>query len=152
MDQSLNSRVAQLDVLVGDWELKSTSGWQTMNTARTSFRWLGERRFLIQRTDPPTYLAPEWQGAAPQWVHAVIGFDDYSDRFTMLYADSRGVCRSYSMELDGNRSTLSGRPGADFHQRFDATLSEDHNTIGGRWEASDDGQSWTTDFDVTFGA
>lgn len=110
----------------------------------------GQRAFLSQRQDPHTYLAPEWEGAAPTWTDAVIGFDDHSGAFTMLYADARGVCRTYRMDFEGNRWTMSARAGEDFHQRFDATVSADASTIDGRWEASGDGQVWTTDFVVTY--
>lgn len=149
MDRALNPRLNRLDVLVGEWELTATSGERTMSTARTTFEWSGDGAFLVQRIDPQTYLAPEWEGAAPVRAAAVIGLDDYSGTFTMLYADSRGVCRTYRMTLDENRWTLSSRPGSDFFQRFEGSIDDDH-TVRGRWEASSDGQSWSTDFDVTY--
>jgi hypothetical protein len=77
MDRTPNPRLDRLEVLVGDWELTATSGEKTMSTSRSTFRWLGDCGFLIQRVDPPTYLTPEWVGAAPTWVDAVIGLDDY---------------------------------------------------------------------------
>lgn len=150
MDRSLNPRLDRLDVLVGEWELTATSGERTMSTSRSTFQWLGDRGFLVQRTDPPTYLAPEWAGAAPTQVDGVIGLDDHSDVFTMLYADSRGVCRTYRMSLDADRWTLSSRPGPVFYQRFEGTFNDDRTVIDGRWEASEDGRNWSTDFNVTF--
>ena len=38
----------------------------------------------------------------------------------------------------------------DFSQRFTGTFSEDGNTIAGRWDTSNDGTSWTHDFDLTY--
>jgi hypothetical protein len=35
-------------------------------------------------------------------------------------------------------------------QRFSATISDDGNTISGRWEKSPDGRTWETDFDLTY--
>lgn len=150
MDRSLNPRLARLEPLVGQWELTASSGGRTMSTSRSTFQWLGDAAFLVQRTETPTYLAPEWVGAAPERVDAVIGLDDHSDTFTMLYADSRGVCRTYRMTLDVHAWTLSSRPGPEFHQRFEGTFNGERSLIEGRWEASSDGRTWTTDFDVSY--
>jgi hypothetical protein len=139
-----------LDVLVGEWELTASSSGRVMSTSRSTFQWLGDRGFLVQRNDPPAYLAPEWVDAAPRWVDAVIGLDDHTDVFTMLYTDSRGVCRTYRMSLDANRWRLEAQPGPDFFQRFDGVLNDDRTVIDGRWEASSDGTNWSTDFDVTY--
>lgn len=150
MDRSLFPRLTRLDLLVGEWALTASSGGTVMSTSRSTFQWLGDRGFLVQRNDPPSYLAPEWADGAPQWVDAVIGLDDHTDVFTMLYTDSRGVCRTYRMTLDTNRWTLEGQPDADFFQRFDGNFRDDNTVIDGRWEASEDGTTWSTDFDVTY--
>ncbi len=150
MDRSLNPRLARLDLLVGHWELIASSDGRTMSKARATFRWLDGTGFLTHRVDPQTYLVPEWVGAAPSWTESVIGLDDHSDTFTMLYTDSRGVCRTYRMTLDATRWTLSSRPGPEFHQRFEGTFNDDHTLITARWEASPDGDDWATDFDVTY--
>jgi hypothetical protein len=150
MDRSLNPRLTRLDLLVGDWELTATSGGRIMSRSRSTFHWLGDRGFLVQRNDPPTYVVPEWVDAAPRWVDAVIGLDDHSDVFTMLYTDSRGVCRTYRMRLDAGRWTLESRPGRDFFQRFEGAFDDGRTVIDGRWEASDDAANWSTDFDVTY--
>ncbi len=149
MDRSLNPRLTRLEVLVGQWELTASSGERIMSTSRSTFEWLGDRAFLVQRIDPQTHLVPEWVDAAPRWVDAVIGLDDHSDTFTMLYSDSRGVCRTYRMSLDANRWTLSAQAGPDFYQRFEGVFNDDGTVIDGRWEASGDGRNWTTDFNVT---
>jgi hypothetical protein len=150
MDRSLNPRLTRLEILVGHWELTASSGDRIMSTSRSTFGWLGDGGFLVQRTDPPTHLAAEWVDAAPTWVDTVIGLDDHSDSFTMLYADSRGVCRTYRMSLDAHRWTLSGRPGPDFYQRFEGNFNDDRTVIDARWEASGNGRDWTTDFNVTY--
>jgi hypothetical protein len=150
VDRSLNPGLTRLDVLVGQWELTASSGEQLMSTSRSTFEWLGDSGFLVQRTEPPSYLVKEWVGAAPERVDAVIGLDDHSDTFTMLYTDSRGVCRTYRMTLEADRWALSARPGPDFYQRFEGTFNEDRTVIDGRWEASSDGRTWSTDFTVTY--
>ncbi len=150
MDRSLNPRLTRLEVLVGQWELTASSGERVMSTSVSTFQWLEDRGFLVQRIDPPTFLVPEWVDAAPKWVDAIVGLDDYSDTFTMLHADSRGVCRTYRMSLDADRWTLSARPGPDFYQRFEGTFNEDRTVIEGNWKASGDSRNWTTDFNVTY--
>jgi hypothetical protein len=150
MDRSLNPGLTRLDLFVGEWELTASSGERIMSTSLSTFHWLGNSGFLVQRNAPPTYLAPEWADAAPRWVEAVVGLDDHSDLFTMLYTDSRGVCRTYRMSLDADRWTLESQPGPDFFQRFEGTINDDRTAIGGRWEASEDGQNSSTDFEVTY--
>jgi hypothetical protein len=63
IDRSLNPRLARLDLLVGEWELTASSGERTMSTSRSTFQWLGDSGFLVQRNDPPAYLVPEWADA-----------------------------------------------------------------------------------------
>ncbi|TDC56710.1 hypothetical protein E1212_01745 [Jiangella ureilytica] len=150
MENFVNPRLARLDVLVGAWEVTSAIEGRVMSRARSTFRWLDAGGFLAQRTDPQTYLVPEWQGAAPEWTETVIGLDDYSGAFTMLLADARGVCRTYGMGFEDGRWTLTSRPGEDFHQRFEGTVAADGTTIDGRWEASPDGRTWSTDFTVGY--
>jgi hypothetical protein len=70
------------------------------------------------------------------------------------YFDSRGVARIYRMSFaDGiwrlSRSSADFSP-LDFWQRFTGTFSEDGARIEGRWEISDDGSSWTVDFDLIY--
>ncbi|PZF83742.1 hypothetical protein C1I92_11545 [Jiangella anatolica] len=147
----MNPRLARLDVLVGAWELTATIDDRVMSRARTTFRWQGDGGLLAQRTDPQTFLVPEWEGAAPEWTETVIGVDDYSGAYTMLLSDARGVGRVYRMAFDDDRRwTMTSRPGEDFHQRFEGTVAADGATIDGRWEASSDGRTWATDFAVTY--
>lgn len=42
------------------------------------------------------------------------------------------------------------REGEPFPQRFTATISEDGNTITGRWEKAPDGHTWETDFNLVY--
>jgi hypothetical protein len=50
-----------------------------------------------------------------------------------LYSDDRGVCRVYEMSVG---------------QRFIGQISDDGNTIEGRWEKADDGRNFTTAFEL----
>ena len=71
-----------------------------------------------------------------------------------IRSDSRGVARLYAMTFDGRRWTLH-RGAADFtpldfHQRWEASVSDDGATIAGQWESSPDGEAWTRDFALTY--
>jgi hypothetical protein len=81
---------------------------------------------------------------------SVIGRNESSDTYSMLYYDVRGVSRIYAMGFDAGVWTLS-RQDPDFHQRFTGRLSEDGSTISAAWELSDDGGSrWQHDFDLSY--
>ncbi|MBB5787123.1 hypothetical protein [Jiangella mangrovi] len=150
MENFVNPRLARLGVLLGGWELTTSQGDRVMSRARTTFRWLDGGRFLSQRTDPQTELVPEWEGLAPAWTDSITGLDDHSDAFTVLYTDSRNVCRVYAMTFDDGQWVMTSRPAADFHQRFIGVVAADATAIDGRWEASPDGRVWATDFDVSY--
>jgi hypothetical protein len=68
---------------------------------------------------------------------------------TSSYSDERGVCRVYQMSI-GNGEWRLWRAGEPFSQWFKATFSDDENTITGRWEMTEDGTNYTTDFDVIY--
>jgi hypothetical protein len=119
--------------------------------ARTDFSWLEDGKFLRQFTtvDPAANLSPEWEINSPLPVTAIIGLDDATGDFTMLFGDGRGVRRVYAMTMDeGVLRMWRAEPG--LHQRFSATLSADGKALAGAWEASEDGVDWKHDFDVTY--
>jgi hypothetical protein len=135
----------EMEVLVGEWTQEATppSGEPWPGEARATFEWLegSEGRLLVERT---TVEMPE----APNGV-CVIGCDAASGSYYQLYTDDRNVCRVYEMSIGGGKWSL-WRDGEPFSQRFTATISEDGNTIEGRWEAAKDGINWETDFDLVF--
>ena len=59
------------------------------------------------------------------------------------------MCRVYEMSI-GDRQWKLWRAGDPFPQRFTATISQDGNTISGRWEKAEDGSNYTTDFNLTY--
>lgn len=131
-----------LDVLVGRWRLTSSLGPPDESpSAETTFEWLEERKFLIQRwhVDHPD---------APDGI-AIIGYDGEKGTYLQHYFDSRGVARIYEMSLtDGTWRLERSAPG--FSQRFAGTFDESQDTISGRWELSRDGTNWEHDFDLTY--
>jgi len=88
-------------------------------------------------------------GPEPPIATWIIGRDEASVDYSVLYSDDRGVSRIYAMSLRDNRWRL-WRDSAQFAQRFEATLSDDRNSIAGQWEKSSDGREWEHDFNVTY--
>ena len=62
----------------------------------------------------------------------------------------RGVCRVYEMSIGEDGEWKLWREGEPFPQRFSATISDDGETIVGRWEKAPDGRTWETDFYLTY--
>jgi hypothetical protein len=134
----------ELEVLVGEWSQKATppGGEPWPGEAKSTFEWLegSDNRLLVETS---TAEMPE----APDGV-CVYGCDAASGRYFQLYSDERNVCRVYEMSI-GDGEWKLWRDGEPFSQRFTATISEDGNTIDGRWEI-DEGDGWRTDFDLVF--
>jgi len=132
--------------------MQASVGGQLIGRGRTAFEWLERGSFVVQRAraDPPLPSAPaEWVENSPFPLATIIGLDDSTERFCMLYADSRGVFRVYQMSLsDGIWKVW--REAAGFFQRFTGTFSHDGKTITGSWEQSRDGWKWEPDFDLVY--
>ncbi|HZM40145.1 MAG TPA: hypothetical protein VFB94_13575, partial [Acidimicrobiales bacterium] len=56
-------------------------------------------------------------------------------------------CRVYEMSI-GNGEWKLWRDGEPFSQRFTATITDDGNTITGRWETAEDSTNYVPDFDL----
>ena len=145
MDQpTAEKALKELQVLVGEWTMEATppGGEPWPGEAKSIFEWLegSDNRLLIERS---TVEMPE----APNGV-CVIGCDAASGRYFQLYSDDRNVCRVYEMSIGDGEWTL-WRQGEPFDQRFTAVISDDGNTIEGRWELNE-GVGWKTDFDLTY--
>jgi hypothetical protein len=150
----VTDKLAALDALVGEWSMQAgpPDGEPWPGEARMSFEWIDGGGFLVQRW---TIDMPE----APNGV-ALIGVGDTpvpagesgesEDGYRQHYFDSRGVHRVYEMSLEGRIWKL-WRDGPGFvPQRFTGEISEDGKTITGRWEIAEDGESFETDFDLTY--
>lgn len=147
-----NPALRRLDPLVGEWTMQAAIGGETMAGARTTFTWIAGGAFLIQHARDDSPLPedmPEWLANSPMPLTTIIGLDDSSEQFSMLYADARGVHRVYQMRLqDGVWEMWRDAPG--FFQRFRGVFSEDRHTITAQWEHSPDGKQWEHDFDLTY--
>jgi hypothetical protein len=67
-----------------------------------TFEWIEDGAFVLQRVaDVPSPEAdPDWVAHSPMPVTSIIGLDDTTLDYVMLYADARGVFRIYRMSLD----------------------------------------------------
>jgi hypothetical protein len=136
-----------LQPLIGDWTMKITwsdkthqlvGGPQTIE-APARFEWILDGAFLHQTAG--AHGAPV--------AHWMIGRDETSLAFSALYGDSRGVSRLYEMSFaNGLWNLWRAAPG--FHQRFGGRISSDGRTIDSKWEKSEDGANWDSDFDLKY--
>ena len=132
-----------LEPLVGEWtvEARGPDGQAWPGQGRASFQWHPSGAHLVQRTTIDVPDAPD--------STSIIGCDAASGSFVQLYSDERGVCRIYSMRIDGSEWILQ-RDGDPFPQRFVGKFGDDAGTISGRWEKAEDGSSFAVDFCLTY--
>ena len=133
----------KLEPLLGEWALKASSpgGEPWPGEARATFEWHQSRAHVVVRTRIDLPQAPD--------TISVIGCDAANGTYFRLYSDDRGVCRVYEMSIGASEWKL-WREGDPFPQRFTATISEDGDTMAGRWEKAEDGTNYTTDFYLTY--
>ena len=142
MDQpTAEEALRRLEPLIGEWtgEARWPSG--EAFRGRFSFEWHASRAHLVQRGTMEHPQAPE--------TLSIIGCDAANGTYFQLYSDERGVCRVFEMSIGEGRWKL-WREGEPFAQRFSAQISDDGDTISGRWEKAMDGRTWETDFDLTY--
>jgi hypothetical protein len=133
-----NPALKPLQALIGEWEVEVPQF--PGPRGRATFEWLEGGAYLRVHSVAP--------GPAPTatWI---IGRDDSSETYTILYYDSRGVSRVYQMSFSDGVWKL-WREAPDFWQRFSGTLSDDGGSIRSAWEKSPDGSSWQHDFDLLY--
>jgi hypothetical protein len=144
MDQpTAEQALRALDVLVGEWTMEATppGGPPWPGGGRCTFEWHDSGMHLVERSTVELADAPDGV--------SIIGCDAANGRYVQLYSDERGVCRVYEMSI-GNGEWRLWRDGEPFAQRFTATISDDGNTITGRWELAEDGVNFRTDFDLAY--
>ena len=144
MDQpTAGEALKRLGPLVGKWTLEAgpPGGPPWPDETRATIEWHDSGAHLVQRS---TVDVP----GVPDGV-SIVGCDAANGTYFQLYSDERGVCRVYEMSIGDGRWAL-WREGEPFPQRFTATISDDGDTIAGRWEKAPDGHTWETDFDLTY--
>jgi len=139
-----NPALRRLGVLVGDWDMELSGASflpdpQAKIHGPTSFKWNEHGAFLVMHQGEKRVPQATW----------LIGRDESTDLFKVLYFDDRGVSRIYEMSFE-NGEWKMWRNMRGFSQRFHGILSENHNTITAEWEKSDDGRKWEHDFYVRY--
>ena len=141
-----NPSLKQLEILVGDWDMALSNASFLPSPSDTvkghaSFEWLGEGAFLMM------YMGNKPPGTPDaMWL---IGRDESTSSYTVLYYDTRKVSRVYEMSFsDGSWKIWRNSP--DFSQRFEGKFSDDGDIITAHLEKSSDGSTWEHDFDVTY--
>ncbi|WP_433614062.1 hypothetical protein ACQP2P_06740 [Dactylosporangium sp. CA-139114] len=142
----------RLGPLLGMWDTVATVNGKVTMRGWASFAWADDGEFLVQRADadpPGDEALREWIENSPFPTTSLIGYDDGSKTFTMLYSDARGVLRAYGMDVDGGMWRI-WRAAEGFNQRFTGTIAADGKRIDAYWEMSQDGLTWSKDFDLTY--
>ena len=146
VSQNPNPALQDLEILVGDWKMELSNASFLPHSSDTvtghvSIKWLEESAFLVM------YMGSQPLGTPDAiWL---IGRDESTPNYVVLYHDNRKVSRVYEMSFsDGTWKMWRNSP--DFSQRFEGKLSEDGNTITAHWQNSSDGSTWEHDFDVTY--
>jgi hypothetical protein len=138
-----NPALKPLERLVGSWDVEIVFPTDSPGIVhgRVSFAELEGGTFLVMRS--------EVDEKGPPNSVSVIGRDDSGDTYSMLYADERGVSRTYEMSFENGAWKL-WRNAPDFSQRFSASFDESGNVMTAQWEKSTDGNTWEHDFDLTY--
>ncbi len=145
--QQHNPALNDLEGLVGGWEIELSNASFLPSPSDTvkgsaSFTWAQDGAFLLMRS-----MSDRQPG--PPAALLMIGHDDSSPDYTVLYYDSRTVSRVYAMSFaDGVWKMW--REASGFWQRFEGALSQDGKTITAHWDKSSDGVAWEHDFDLTY--
>jgi hypothetical protein len=143
-----NPSLKPLEVLAGPWtmeirwspETHKLVGGPAIVRGTTCFEWIEGGQFLVQHQNGADG-APD-----ARWV---VGRDESSLEYCVLYGDTRGVSRIYQMSLEGRVWRL-WRNAPGFSQRFEGQLSADGRTINSQWERSADGKTWEQDFGLMY--
>ena len=138
-----NPALEPFSVLIGNWNTTGTHALipDTILHGRTSFEWLEGGAFLVMRTEID-------EPSIPSGI-AIIGSDDSTNEYFMLYFDERGVSRKFEVTLRDNVwKWWRNAPG--FFQRYEGIIADDGNTIIGKGELSKDGSTWEKDLDLTY--
>ena len=144
MDQpTAEKALKELAPLVGEWTLEAIppGGEPWPGEAWATFEWYDSRAHLVGRS---TVEMPE----APDAI-SIMGCDAANGTYFQLYSDDRGVCRVYEMSI-GDGEWRLWREGEPFAQRFTARFEDAGDTIVGRWETTEDGTNYETDFDLIY--
>ena len=133
----------RLSFLVGVWamELKFPATSDTPIRGTASFRWLAKDNLLL--------MFSQFDKGGPPTSTSVIGGDDSTKDFFMLYSDERGVARHMTMTLTP-KTWIVRRTAPGFSQKFIGKVEATNRIIRRGWQKSFDGVHWEPDFDLIY--
>ena len=138
-----NPVLAPLGVIVGTWSTVGTHPLVPGKTfhGRTTVSWLEGGAFLIMHSqiDEPEI---------PSGI-SIIGTDDATGEWSMLYFDERGISRRYDVSFRDRVLTWS-RIAPGFAQRMSFIIAPDGRTISSRGEMSRNDGPWEGDLELTY--
>jgi hypothetical protein len=138
-----NPSLIPLEILIGKWNVTMKHvAIPNFLTWQDDFEWIDN-----------SFILWHWAGKneVPE-AKIIIGANENnsSDKYTMLYYDSRGISRNQHMIFE-NGIWKFWRNGADFYQRFEGYFSCNNTIIKGKGDMSKDkGKTWQLDFDITY--
>ena len=142
-----NPALQPLEVFAGTWDAeirwspkthKLVGGPPTVR-GTSRFEWIEDGHFLVQHQRAEGSPDARW----------LMGPDETSAEYGVLYADGRGVSRVYEMSLR-DRVWRIWRNAPGFNQRFEGRISADGRSIKAHWEQSSDGETWVRDFELNY--
>jgi hypothetical protein len=141
-----NPALSELGFLIGEWDM-ALSGASFLPDPEHVIH----GRIEVRPIEAGTLLAMRQgvESSGPPAASWVMGRDDSQAGYTVLYTDGRGVSRVYEMSLSEGRWEI-WRQTPEFSQRFEATVSVDHDEIAGSWEKCSSNGAWEHDFDVVY--
>lgn len=145
-----NPVLKSLDVFVGDWDTEVSRASFLPDPSGTvighaTVDWFEQGAFLVIHQG----VIQQGEKPAPPFSTWLIGRDESSEMYKVLYFDTRGVSRIYEMSFNDDVWKM-WRNDPGFSQRFTGTFSKDGKSISAQWEKSSDGETWEHDFDLTY--
>ncbi|SFE82934.1 hypothetical protein [Spirosoma endophyticum] len=138
-----NPALKGLANLIGEWKTASTHPAvpNKVLPGTSSFEWIEGGAFLKY------YLEVDEKGF-PVGI-GIFGSDDATGEIFMLFFDERKVSRKYEVSVEDN-VVKWWRNAPGFSQRYSWTITDNGNTIIGKGELCEDGETWGNDLDQTF--
>jgi hypothetical protein len=138
-----NPALDPLKILIGEWKTRGTHPMLPGEVlhGHASFSWIEGGAFLITRSKID-------KEGFPAGI-AIMGTDDATGEYFMLYFDERKVSRKYEVSFRDNVLKW-WRNVPDFSQRYTWTFTDNGNTIIGKGELCKDGKTWEKDLDLTY--
>ncbi|WP_461087611.1 hypothetical protein [Spirosoma gilvum] len=138
-----NPALSELGQLVGQWTTASTHPAvpNKMLPGKASFEWIEGGAFL-------KWYLEVYEEGFPVGI-GIFGSDDATGELFMLFFDERKISRKYAVSVEGN-VVKWWRHAPGFWQRYSWTITDHGDTILGKGELCEDGETWGNDLDQTF--